>query len=174
MHHKGGLSLNSLGYCFCWEYVKKRLATCQVSHFLPLLFSSLSSDKKHLFFSSSGLLTQLMFVCVVMSVLLPSGGYKGYGLGMMVEVFCGILAGAQYSNHVRTWKVTDKVANLVRSHVCLFILACVLCSKQDVLILVLPKGSCCHIVLLSCLWNSTDWEVGWKLPTCNPAANTYI
>lgn len=41
-----------------------------------------------------------------------TGGYKGYGLGMMVEVFCGILAGAEYSKHVRTWKVTDKVANL--------------------------------------------------------------
>ncbi|KAF3855125.1 hypothetical protein F7725_023180 [Dissostichus mawsoni] len=41
-----------------------------------------------------------------------TGGYKGYGLGMMVEVFCGILAGAEYSNHVRTWKVTDRVANL--------------------------------------------------------------
>ncbi|KAG5839084.1 hypothetical protein ANANG_G00201180 [Anguilla anguilla] len=41
-----------------------------------------------------------------------TGGYKGYGLGLMVEVFCGILAGAQYSRHVRTWKVTDKVADL--------------------------------------------------------------
>uniref|UniRef100_A0A3Q2DY02 Uncharacterized oxidoreductase YjmC-like n=1 Tax=Cyprinodon variegatus TaxID=28743 RepID=A0A3Q2DY02_CYPVA len=41
-----------------------------------------------------------------------TGGYKGYGLGMMVEVFCGILAGAQYSKYVRTWKVTDRVANL--------------------------------------------------------------
>uniref|UniRef100_A0A3Q2QR73 Uncharacterized oxidoreductase YjmC n=1 Tax=Fundulus heteroclitus TaxID=8078 RepID=A0A3Q2QR73_FUNHE len=41
-----------------------------------------------------------------------TGGYKGYGLGMMVEVFCGILAGAQYSKYVRTWKVTDRAANL--------------------------------------------------------------
>ncbi|XP_041132712.1 uncharacterized oxidoreductase YjmC-like isoform X2 [Polyodon spathula] len=41
-----------------------------------------------------------------------TGGYKGFGLGMMVEVFCGILAGAQYSKHIRTWKVTDSVANL--------------------------------------------------------------
>merc|ERR1739838_511977 len=41
-----------------------------------------------------------------------AGGYKGYGLGMMVEGFCGILAGAEYSKHVRTWKVTNKVANL--------------------------------------------------------------
>lgn len=32
---------------------------------------------------------------------------------MMVEVFCGILAGAHYSNNIRTWKVTDRVANLV-------------------------------------------------------------
>lgn len=48
-------------------------------------------------------------------VFRPLGGYKGYGLGMMVEVFCGILAGAQYSNKIRTWKVTDRVANLVRT-----------------------------------------------------------
>ncbi|XP_035521294.1 uncharacterized oxidoreductase YjmC-like [Morone saxatilis] len=41
-----------------------------------------------------------------------TGGYKGYGLGMMVEVFCGILAGSMYSKHIRTWKVTDRVANL--------------------------------------------------------------
>ncbi|CAN9499081.1 unnamed protein product [Ophioblennius macclurei] len=41
-----------------------------------------------------------------------TGSYKGYGLGMMVEVFCGILAGAHYSKHIRTWKVTDRVANL--------------------------------------------------------------
>ncbi|XP_041652060.1 uncharacterized oxidoreductase YjmC-like [Cheilinus undulatus] len=41
-----------------------------------------------------------------------TGGYKGYGLGMMVEVFCGILAGAKYSKNVRTWKVTDSVADL--------------------------------------------------------------
>lgn len=74
--------------------------------------------------SSSLCMKQLKFVCVVMSVLLPTGGYKGYGLGMMVEVFCGILAGAQYSNHVRTWKVTDRVANLVRF---------VLCFKEDIL-----------------------------------------
>lgn len=46
-------------------------------------------------------------------MFLSSGGYKGYGLGMMVEVFCGILAGAQYSKYIRTWKVTDRVANLV-------------------------------------------------------------
>lgn len=52
----------------------------------------------------------------IMSLLL-SGGYKGYGLGMMVEVFCGILAGAQYSRNIRTWKETDRVANLV----CLFL-----------------------------------------------------
>uniref|UniRef100_A0A8C4Q6Z6 Malate dehydrogenase n=1 Tax=Eptatretus burgeri TaxID=7764 RepID=A0A8C4Q6Z6_EPTBU len=41
-----------------------------------------------------------------------TGGYKGYGLSMMVEIFCGILAGAAYSKNVRTWRVTDRVANL--------------------------------------------------------------
>ncbi|XP_029010791.1 uncharacterized oxidoreductase YjmC-like isoform X2 [Betta splendens] len=41
-----------------------------------------------------------------------TGGYKGFGLGMMVEVFCGILAGAQYSKNIRTWKETSRVADL--------------------------------------------------------------
>ncbi|XP_072903838.1 uncharacterized oxidoreductase YjmC-like isoform X2 [Hemitrygon akajei] len=50
--------------------------------------------------------------------LLPLGGseatsgYKGYGLSLMVEMFCGILAGAHYSNNVRRWKETDMVADL--------------------------------------------------------------
>lgn len=42
-----------------------------------------------------------------------SGGYKGFGLGMMVEVFCGMLAGSEYSSHIRSWRVTDRAANLV-------------------------------------------------------------
>lgn len=41
-----------------------------------------------------------------------TGGYKGYGLGMMVEVFCGILSGSHYSKNIRTWRETDRVANL--------------------------------------------------------------
>ena len=41
------------------------------------------------------------------------GGYKGYGLGMLVEIFCGILADAEYANNIRAWKKTDRIANLV-------------------------------------------------------------
>ncbi|XP_041965033.1 uncharacterized oxidoreductase YjmC-like [Alosa sapidissima] len=41
-----------------------------------------------------------------------TGGYKGFGLGMMVEVFCGMLAGSEYSRYIRTWRVTDRAANL--------------------------------------------------------------
>lgn len=41
-----------------------------------------------------------------------TGGYKGYGLAMLVEIFCGILAGSDYGPHVRRWKSTEKVANL--------------------------------------------------------------
>lgn len=77
-----------------------------------LVISSLFILRWNTFFAlilSLHITTCVCFVCV-----LPSGGYKGYGLGMMVEVFCGILAGAQYSNKIRTWKVTDRVANLVR------------------------------------------------------------
>ncbi len=32
--------------------------------------------------------------------MLPLGGYKGYGLALMVEVFSSILAGAQFGNHI--------------------------------------------------------------------------
>lgn len=50
--------------------------------------------------------------------LMPLGGteecsgYKGYGLAMMVEVFCGLLSGADYGPHVRKWKTNDRPANL--------------------------------------------------------------
>lgn len=32
-----------------------------------------------------------------------SSGYKGYGLGAMVETLCGVLAGSNFSTHVRKW-----------------------------------------------------------------------
>lgn len=32
-----------------------------------------------------------------------SSGYKGYGLGAMVEILCGVMAGANYSTKVRKW-----------------------------------------------------------------------
>ena len=44
-----------------------------------------------------------------------SSGYKGYGLGMLVEVFCGILAGAEFGPRIRLWKDTVRIANLVSS-----------------------------------------------------------
>ncbi|XP_060585806.1 uncharacterized oxidoreductase YjmC-like [Ruditapes philippinarum] len=41
-----------------------------------------------------------------------TSGYKGYGLSMMVEIFCGILSGANYAHHVRKWKESHRQANL--------------------------------------------------------------
>jgi len=32
--------------------------------------------------------------------LLPIGGYKGFGLSMMVDILCGLLTGAPYGPHV--------------------------------------------------------------------------
>lgn len=46
-----------------------------------------------------------------------SCGYKGYGLAMLVEVFCGILAGAEFGPRIRFWKETNRIANLVSSFV---------------------------------------------------------
>lgn len=42
-----------------------------------------------------------------------AGGFKGYGLAMMVEVFCGILADAAFGPNIRKWKGDERVANLV-------------------------------------------------------------
>lgn len=42
-----------------------------------------------------------------------TGGYKGYGLGMMVEVLGGILGGGPFGPHIRSWKDDPSVANLV-------------------------------------------------------------
>lgn len=35
--------------------------------------------------------------------LLPIGGYKGYGLALMVDLFAGLLSGASYLSHVSSW-----------------------------------------------------------------------
>lgn len=35
--------------------------------------------------------------------LLPFGGYKGYGLALMVDLFAGVLSGAGYLTHVNSW-----------------------------------------------------------------------
>ncbi|CAJ0962752.1 unnamed protein product, partial [Mesorhabditis belari] len=42
----------------------------------------------------------------------PTGGYKGTGLCMMVEVLCGILGGAAFGKNVRMWQTTDTTADL--------------------------------------------------------------
>ncbi len=42
-----------------------------------------------------------------------TGGYKGYGLGMMVEVLGGILGGGAYGKNIRYWKNDNRIANLV-------------------------------------------------------------
>lgn len=41
-----------------------------------------------------------------------TGGYKGYGLQMMVEVLCGILAGSNFGPNIRTWQTSSGEANL--------------------------------------------------------------
>jgi len=35
--------------------------------------------------------------------LMPFGGYKGYGLAVMVDLFAGVLAGSGYLTHVKSW-----------------------------------------------------------------------
>ncbi|KAI6195521.1 hypothetical protein M3Y96_01240100 [Aphelenchoides besseyi] len=55
--------------------------------------------------------------------LLPLGGredagaYKGSGLGMMVEVFCGLLGGTPAGKDCRQWRESHKAANLAQCFV---------------------------------------------------------
>ncbi|CAH8495641.1 unnamed protein product [Schistosoma rodhaini] len=44
-----------------------------------------------------------------------NSGYKGYGLGMLVEILCGIIADAAFGPNIRRWLSTDKPANLGQS-----------------------------------------------------------
>lgn len=41
-------------------------------------------------------------LAALQGILLPSGGHKGYGLAVMIDLLTGILSGAQYGSHVRT------------------------------------------------------------------------
>lgn len=41
-----------------------------------------------------------------------NSGYKGYGLCHMVELFCGVLGGANFGSNIRKWGATDCAANL--------------------------------------------------------------
>ena len=45
--------------------------------------------------------------------LLPFGGYKGYGLAMMVEVFAGTLSGAAMTGDVHAWNQNPEVGGNV-------------------------------------------------------------
>jgi len=45
--------------------------------------------------------------------LLPIGGYKGYGLALVVDLFAGLLSGAAYLTHVHSWsEEPEKPQNL--------------------------------------------------------------
>jgi ureidoglycolate dehydrogenase (NAD+) len=42
--------------------------------------------------------------------LLPIGGYKGYGLALVVDLFAGLLSGAAYLTHVKSWSDEPEAA----------------------------------------------------------------
>ena len=51
---------------------------------------------------------RVRFLCALV------GGYKGYGLGMMVDVLCGVMSGATFGPNVRIWKTRGRKADYVR------------------------------------------------------------
>lgn len=70
--------------------------------YFDILFQGWANDTK-------GQLTTDASVAFEAGCLAPLGGseitsgFKGYGLGAMVEVLCGVLAGANFSTKVRKW-----------------------------------------------------------------------
>jgi LDH2 family malate/lactate/ureidoglycolate dehydrogenase len=45
--------------------------------------------------------------------VLPFGQHKGYGIALMVDIFCGVLSGAAFSNHVgQLWGNTQSVQDI--------------------------------------------------------------
>ncbi|HUP97309.1 MAG TPA: Ldh family oxidoreductase [Usitatibacter sp.] len=44
--------------------------------------------------------------------LLPFGGYKGYGLALMVDLLAGVLSGGAYLTHVKSWMDASAPGNL--------------------------------------------------------------
>lgn len=44
---------------------------------------------------------------------LYKGGYKGYGLSMMVEILCGILSGSAFGLNTGNWKKGEGAVNYV-------------------------------------------------------------
>ena len=42
--------------------------------------------------------------------LQPIGGYKGYGLALVVDLFAGLLSGAAYLTHVKSWSEEPEAA----------------------------------------------------------------
>ena len=64
-----------------------------------------TTDSKEAFFEGKG--------------LMPLGGeeinsgYKGYGLGMLVELLCGLMSGSNYGPHIRHWhNYSGQIADL--------------------------------------------------------------
>ena len=54
-----------------------------------------------------------IFHCIHVFFLI-SGGYKGFGLAMMVDVFCGILSGSEFGTNIKRWQgEEERVQNLV-------------------------------------------------------------
>ena len=75
-----------------------------------------------------------------------TGGYKGYGLSMMVEVLGGILGGGPFGQNIRRWKNDARVANLVSLSVCLYLYVC-----MCVCLLSLSVCICMYVCMCVCL-----------------------
>jgi ureidoglycolate dehydrogenase (NAD+) len=43
----------------------------------------------------------------LVGAMLPMAGHKGYGIGLMVEILTGVLAGGDFGNQVRSWVFGD-------------------------------------------------------------------
>lgn len=53
-------------------------------------------------------------------MLLPLADYKGFGIALMVELFCGILSDSDVGPQIRDWTSHDRVANLGQAFIAIY------------------------------------------------------
>ncbi len=76
-----------------------------------------------------------------------NSGYKGYGLGMFVELICGLMSGSAYAHKVRRWTEHDVPANLGQCFVAIEpdCFAPGMKDRMQVSFGLLPFFQCCQI-----------------------------
>ena len=85
-------------FCWCiWGFCHRTSQLSCIFSFSLIFASGLQASVN---VHRRALLLVPQWQCII-SFVFYTGGYKGYGLAMMVEIFCGMLSGSTYGPNVR-------------------------------------------------------------------------